>query len=282
MWLDQSNDETNFPHNLLWTNTRVSEICKVFRKSANGSSANTKISRTHFSRMIQSGEFNIFDVMNSVELVYKIASKANNLSNKMSQDKIDEVIKTADVFRTVMLDFNKILGTGITLKNNEIKNIIEVIRSLENRRIFLKGATRKITSQEGGFLNFLKSLMSFGLPLMKNVLTPLAKIVLAPWRLTTTASAINTAIQKKIYGSGTTALVFSNEDLNDIMKIIKSLGISHFLIKGVSETVENEAKKTKRWISWYLLGIWGASFLRNILACKMRVVRSSKRWRCCY
>ena len=130
--------------------------------------------------MIQSGEFNIFDVMNLVELVYKIASKANNLSNKMSQDKIDEVIKTADVFRTVMLDFNKILGTGITLKNNEIKNIIEVIRSLENRRIFLKGATRKITSQEGGFLNFLKSLMSVGLPLMKNVLTPLAKIVLAP------------------------------------------------------------------------------------------------------
>ena len=126
--------------------------------------------------MIQSGEFNIFDVMNLVELVYKIASKANNLSNKMSQDKIDEVIKTADVFRTVMLDFNKILGTGITLKNNEIKNIIEVIRSLENRRIFLKGATRKITSQEGGFLNFLKSLMSVGLPLMKNVLTPLAKL----------------------------------------------------------------------------------------------------------
>ena len=74
--------------------------------------------------------------MNLVELVYKIASKANNLSNKMSQDKIDEVIKTANVFRTVMADFNKVLGTGITPKNNEIKNIIEVIRSLENRRLF--------------------------------------------------------------------------------------------------------------------------------------------------
>ena len=74
--------------------------------------------------------------MNLVELVYKIASKANNLSNKMSQDKIDEVIKTTNVFRTVMADFNKVLGTGITPKNNEIKNIIEVIRSLENRRLF--------------------------------------------------------------------------------------------------------------------------------------------------
>ena len=124
--------------------------------------------------------------------------------------------------------------------------------------------------------------MSVGLPLMKNVLTPLAKSVLVPWRLTTTASAINTAIQKKIYGSGTTVLVFSNEDLNDIMKIMKSIQISGFLIKEVSETVENEAKKTKRWISWYLLGIWGASFLRNVLASKIRVVRSSKRWPWCY
>ena len=127
-----------------------------------------------------------------------------------------------------------------------------------------------------------ENLMSVGLPLMKNVVTPLAKSVLLPWRLATTTSAINTAIQKKIYGSATTALVFSNEDLNDIMKIIKSLEISSFLIKGVSETVKNEAKKTKRWISWYLLGIWGASFLRNILAIKIRVVRSSKRWRWCY
>ena len=63
------------------------------------------------------------------------------------------------------------MGTGITLTNNEIKNIIKVIDSLENRRILLKETTRKIASQEGEFLNFIR-------PLMKTVLNPLTKNVL--------------------------------------------------------------------------------------------------------
>ena len=44
---------------------------------------------------------------------------------------------------------------------------MKVVKSLENRKILLKGTARKITSQVGGFLNFLKSLMTAGLPLMK-------------------------------------------------------------------------------------------------------------------
>ena len=52
--------------------------------------------------------------------------------------------------------------------------------------------------------------MSVELPLMKNVLTPLAKNVLLPLRVTTAASAADAAIQKKIYGSGITTLMFSN------------------------------------------------------------------------
>ena len=47
--------------------------------------------------------------------------------------------------------------------------------SLENRGILLKGTTRKITSQDGGSLNFLRPLMTTALPLMKNVLTPIAQ-----------------------------------------------------------------------------------------------------------
>ena len=74
----------------------------------------------------------------------------------------------------------KITGSGITLTNNEIKDIIKVIRYLENRGILLKGATKKVTSQEGGFLNFLRPLMSFDFPLIKNILIPLAKSVLLP------------------------------------------------------------------------------------------------------
>ena len=69
-------------------------------------------------------------------------------------------------------------GSGIPLTNNEIKDIIKVTLSLENRGILVKETTRKITSQEGGFLNFHKPLMTAGLPLIKYLLTPLAKTIL--------------------------------------------------------------------------------------------------------
>ena len=57
---------------------------------------------------------------------------------------------------------------------------ITVIKSLENRGILLKGTTRKITSQEGGFLKILRPLKAAGLPLMKKILTPIAKNILLP------------------------------------------------------------------------------------------------------
>ena len=72
-----------------------------------------------------------------------------------------------------------------------------VIKSLENRGILLKETPRKIISQEGGFLNFLRPLMA-GLALMKSVLTPLAKLVLLPLELSTGMSAAEAAIQKQI------------------------------------------------------------------------------------
>ena len=84
----------------------------------------------------------------------------------------------------------------MTLTNNQIKDIIKVIKSLENRGILLKGTTTKTDSQEGGFLNFLSPLMTAGLPLMKNVLTPLAKSVLIPLGLSARMSAADVAIQK--------------------------------------------------------------------------------------
>ena len=72
-----------------------------------------------------------------------------------------------------------------------------VIKSLENRGILLKETPRKIISQEGGFLNFLRPLMA-GLALMKSALTPLAKLVLLPLELSTGMSAAEAAIQKQI------------------------------------------------------------------------------------
>ena len=80
---------------------------------------------------------------------------------------------------------------------------------------------------------------------MKNVLKPLAESVLIPLGLTAAASATDAAIHKKIIGSGFTTLIISNEEVNDILKIIKSLEESGSLIKGVSETIKNEAKNKK-------------------------------------
>ena len=71
---------------------------------------------------------------------------------------------------------------------------MKVIKSLENRGILLKGTTRKSISQEGGFLNFLRPLMTAGLPLMKSVLTPLAKSVLLPLGLSAGMSAAGAAM----------------------------------------------------------------------------------------
>ena len=88
--------------------------------------------------------------------------------------------------------------------------------------MLIKGTTRKITSQEGGFLNVLRPLLTAGLLLMKNVLLPLAKSILLPFLLTARMSATDAVIQKKLLGSETTALIISNKEMED-MKIVKSL-----------------------------------------------------------
>ena len=80
---------------------------------------------------------------------------------------------------------------------------------------------------------------------MKSVLTLLAKSVLLPFRLTATMSATDAAIQNKDFGSGTTALIILNKEIEDVMKIVKSLEESGLLIKNISRTVENEGKEQK-------------------------------------
>ena len=57
---------------------------------------------------------------------------------------------------------SSITSSGITLPNNEIKDIMKVIKSLEYRGILLKGTTRKIISQEGQFVSFLRPLLTAG------------------------------------------------------------------------------------------------------------------------
>ena len=99
--------------------------------------------------------------------------------------------------------------------------------------------------QSGGFLGkLLGPLLRIGLSLMKSVIKSLAKSVLVPLGLTAAASAAHAGIHKKILRSGyNTTLIISNDEMEDIFKIVRSLEDSGLLSKGVSETIQNEAKE---------------------------------------
>ena len=115
---------------------------------------------------------------------------------------------------------------------------------------------------------FLKSLLSkIAGPLIQVVL-PLPKNILAPLGITAAASAIDEGIQKKVHGSGTTTLIISNEEMNDIIKIDQALEDSNILLKGVTKTLKNETKEQKGEFLSMLLGTLGASLLGNLLTGK--------------
>ena len=71
---------------------------------------------------------------------------------------------------------------------------------------------------------------------------------------------------KNILGSGTTTLIISNDEMKEIVKIVKSLKDSGLSLKGVGKTIQNEAKEQKGGFLRMLLGTLGASLLGNILA----------------
>ena len=69
---------------------------------------------------------------------------------------------------------------------------------------------------------------------MKSVIQSLGKSVLIPLGLTAAASATDAGIHKKILGSGhNTTLIISNEEMENILKIVKSLENSGLLLEGV-------------------------------------------------
>ena len=124
--------------------------------------------------------------------------------------------------------------------------------------------------QSGGFLGrLLRPLLKTGLPLMKSVVNPLAKSVLIPLGLTAAASGADAGIHKKILGSGhhnNRTLTISNDEMDAILKIVKSLEYSGVLLKGVSETIQHEAKEQRGGFLSMLLGTLGASLLGDVLS----------------
>ena len=68
-----------------------------------------------------------------------------------------------------------------------------------------------------------------------------------------------------MFVSDTMTLKISNEEMNDLMKMVKSLEESCFLIKDVSKVIKNKAKEEKRGFLSILLDRLGASLLGNAL-----------------
>ena len=135
----------------------------------------------------------------------------------------------------------------LLLTNRQVENIRKAFAKNTSTDIKLSKTKLSKMIQSGGFLDrLLGQLLKTRLPLMKSVIKPLAKIVLIPLGLKAAASAADAGIHKKILGSGhnnNTTLIISNNEMDDVLKIIKSLEDSGVLLKGVSETIQHEAKE---------------------------------------
>ena len=158
----------------------------------------------------------------------------------------------------------------LLLTNRQVVKIRKAFAKNSSTDIKLSKTQLSKMIQSGGFLGcFLGPLLKTGLPLIKGVIKPLAKSVLIPLGLTAAAaSAADAGINKKVlgYGPKNTTLIISDDEMFDILKIVKSLEDSGVLLKGVSETIQHEAKEQRGGFLNMLLGTLGASFLGDILS----------------
>ena len=196
-------------------------------------------------------------------------SKINCKLTNLQLNKLKKAVKSNEgvTLRLSTKNFNKnevpheLLLTA--KQNTKLRNALNNNSATD---IKLSKAQIKKLIQSGGFLGKLLSKLAG--PLMK-VAMPLDKNVLAPLGLTAAMSAIDGSIQKKIHGSGIKLIIEEEEeDMQDIIKIIKELENSDILLKGVSKTTENEIKEQRGGFLGMLLGTLGASLLGNLLTGK--------------
>ena len=119
----------------------------------------------------------------------------------------------------------------LLLTNRQVANIRKAFPKNASTNIKLSKTQSSKMIQSGGLLGrLLGPLLKTGLPLMKSVIKPLAKSVLIPLGLTAAASAADAGIHKKILGSGhnNTILIFSNDEMDDILKVVNLLKILEY------------------------------------------------------
>ena len=194
----------------------------------------------------------------------KVNVRLSNTQLQKLQDAVKDNTGTTLRINLKMLDRND-LPHELLLMTRQKAKLRKALNNNTSTDIKLSKAQITKIIQSDGFLGSLLSKLAG--PLMK-VAAPSAKNVLAPLGITATASAIDAGIQKKIHGSGTTTLIISDEEMNDIIKIVQALEDSNTLLKGLTNTIRNETKEQKGRFLSMLLGTLGASLLGNILAGK--------------
>ena len=130
----------------------------------------------------------------------------------------------------------------LLLTKRQVPNLRKAFANYLSTNIKLSETQLSKMIQLRGFLGrLLGPLLKTGLPLMKNVIKPLVESVLIPLGLTAAASAADAGIHKNVLGSGhqNTTVIISNDKMEDIIKIVKSLEDSGLLLKEVSETITN-------------------------------------------
>ena len=178
-----------------------------------------KLSNSHLNKL-NSG------IKNKTEVALKLSS---NIINDSSNDD----------------NFHKFRNSHkLLLTNTQVSKLCKAFtnNSSANKKLS-KARLQKIVRWGGLLGRLLGLLLKIGLSLIGDVLKPLPKNVLIPLGSRAAASATDAAIHEKMFGSGATTLIISIEEMNHIMKIVKSLEESGLLIKGVNETFKNELKE---------------------------------------
>ena len=159
----------------------------------------------------------------------------NRLNTKLSNSKLNKLKSAIKIENEVVIRLSPNMIGDSNDKGNFPHELLLTDRQVSRiRKAFANNSSIDVKFpkiqlsemiQSGGFLGkLLGPLLKAGLPLIKNVITPLAKSVLIP-----AASAADAGIHKKILGSGNTTLIISNKDIEDLIKIVKPLEDSGLL-----------------------------------------------------
>ena len=204
-------------------------------------------------------QYNSFDLKLSKSQINKLKSAVKNKTDVILRLSSNVIGNSTELHSGDETNFPH----NLLLTNRQVANLPQGFANHTSTDIKLsKSQLSKM--QKGGFLRFLAPLLKSGLTLLKSVTKPLVML-----GLTSAASATYAAINKKTLRSGDHAtLIISNDDMQDLLKVVKSLEDSGTLLDGITETVKNKVKEQRGGFLSMLLSTLGASLLGDLLTGK--------------